>query len=174
MIPFHGAGPMRTRASPPARALAHGAGYTLIELIIVLSVTGVLAATLGPRFFTQSVFSQRGYADELASALRATQKAAVITGCPARLTLSSAAYAATQQAASANTCNPSDATWSTAVVAPDGSAIQNSAPSGTTANPTGVYLFDDQGRLTSSPGTTITVGSRTVSIVAGTGYVQVQ
>jgi MSHA pilin protein MshC len=173
MIPPDGASHMPMRAPPPAPG-THAAGYTLVELIIVLSVTGVLAATLGPRFFTQSVFSQRGYADELASALRATQKAAVITGCPARLTLTSAAYVASQQAPSGNTCNASDTSWTTTVVAPDGSAIQNSAPSGTTASPTGIYLFDDQGRLTSGPGTTISIGSRTVTIVAGTGFVQVQ
>jgi len=149
-------------------------GYTLVELAIVITVTGILAATLGPRFFTQSVFSQRGYADELAAALRATQKAAVITGCPAELTLSASTYVANQQAASGNTCNTSDNTWSTAVLGPDGTAVADSAPSGTTASPTGTYKFDDQGRLSSSPGTTVTVGARTITIVAGTGFVQVQ
>ena len=61
------------------------AGYTLIELTVVITILGVLSATIAPRFFTQSVFSERGYADELGSALRATQKAAVISGCHARL-----------------------------------------------------------------------------------------
>lgn len=153
---------------------ARAAGYTLIELVVVLSVIGILAVSIGPKFFTQSVFSQRGYADELAAALRYTQKAAVITGCPARLTLAASSYLAAQQAASGNTCNTSDATWSTPVIGPDGTAIQDSAPSGTTASPTGAYVFDDQGRLTSSPGTTITIGARSITIVAGTGFVQVQ
>ena len=150
------------------------AGYTLVELVIVISIASVLAAALGPKFFSQSVFSQRGYADELAAALRSTQKAAVISGCPARLTLTATSYAANQQAASGNACNPADTTWSTPILGPDGTAIQNTAPSGTTAGPTGVYLFDDQGRLSSGPGTTLTVGSRTLTIVAGTGFVQVQ
>ncbi len=140
----------------------------------MLSVTAILAASLGPRFFTQSVFTQRGYADELASALRAAQKAAVMSGCPAEVTLSASSYVATQQAASGNTCNPSDTSWSTPVLAGDGNTIQDSAPSGITASPTGAYQFDDQGRLTSSPGTTITIGSRSISIVAGTGFIQVQ
>ena len=43
-----------------------------------------------------------------------------------------------------------------------------------TATPAGIYEFDDQGRLISSPGTTITVGARSITIVAGTGLVQVQ
>jgi prepilin-type N-terminal cleavage/methylation domain-containing protein len=149
-------------------------GYTLVELVIVISITAVLAASLGPRFFSQSVFSQRGYADELASALRFTQKAAVISGCPAELTVTSTAYVANQQAVSGNTCNTADTSWSTPILGAAGDAIQNNAPSGTTVSPTGVFAFDDQGRLTSSPGTTITIGSRTITIVAGTGFVQVQ
>ena len=150
------------------------AGYTLVELVIVISVAGILAATLGPRFFSQSVFSQRGYADELAAALRYTQKAAVVTGCAAQLTITATTYAAAQQAASGNTCNPGDTTWTTAVYGPDGSAISGTAPASTTVSPTGVFQFNDQGQLASSPGTTLSIGARTITIVAGSGLVQVQ
>src|SRR5580698_6612354 len=91
-------------------------GFTLVELVIVMTVIGILAVTLGPRFFTQSVFSQRGYADELAAALRFAQKAAVSSQCPAQLTLTLTTYAVSQQAASGNSCNTSDTTWSTPVM----------------------------------------------------------
>jgi MSHA pilin protein MshC len=148
-------------------------GFTLVELVVVLSIAGVLAAFVGPRFFDQQAFSQRGYADELAAALRGTQKAAVITGCPARLVLTGAAYSASQQAASGNTCDPADTSWSTAVTGADGSAISGSAPPGTSATPTGTFQFDAQGRLTSSPATTITVGSRTLTLDVATGFLQV-
>jgi MSHA pilin protein MshC len=164
-----------SRHRPARRGHAGGpGGFTLVELVIVMSITATLAAALGPKFFTQSTFSERGYADELAAALRYTQKTAVVTGCPARLTIAAGSYAAAQQAVSGNTCNTSDSTWSTPVIGPEGSAIQDSAPSGTTASPTGTYQFDDQGRLTSSPGTTLTVGARSITIVTGTGFVQVQ
>jgi MSHA pilin protein MshC len=149
-------------------------GYTLIELVVVISIGGLLATYVGPRFFDQQTFAQRGYADELAAALRGAQKAAVITGCPARLVLASASYAASQQAASGNTCDGSDTTWPTAVLGADGSTIAGSAPSGTTASPTGTFQFDAQGRLTASPSTAITIGSRTLTIDANTGLVQVQ
>lgn len=164
---------MRRRA--PYRAHFESAGgYTLVELVVVMAVVGILAAFIAPRFWTQQAFSDRGYADELASALRASQKAAVITGCPAQLTLSSSAYAAAQQAASGNTCNSAATSWSTPLLGADGSKIQNSAPSNTTASPTGAYQFDSQGRLSASPGTTITVGTHTITIVTATGLVQVQ
>jgi MSHA pilin protein MshC len=149
-------------------------GYTLVELVVVMAVAGILAAYIAPRFWNQQSFSDRGYADELAAALRATQKAAVITGCPAQLTLAASSYAAAQQAAAGNTCAAADITWSTPLLGADGSPILDSAPANTTASPVGAFQFDTQGRLSSSPGTTITVGTHTITIVAGTGLVQVQ
>jgi len=149
-------------------------GYTLVELVVVMTIAATLAATVGPRLFTQQTFSDRGYADELAAALRLTQKAAVITGCAARLTLTANSYASAQQAAAGNACSPGDTTWSTPVVVSDGSALQGSAPAGTAVSPTGIYQFDDQGRLSAYPGTTLTVGAHTITIDAGSGFVQVQ
>ncbi len=149
-------------------------GYTLVELIVVVAIAGVLAAVVAPRFFDQSAFAQRGYADELAAALRATQKAAVASGCAARLVLTAGAYAASQQAASGNACNPSDSTWPTPVLGADGTAVAGSAPAGITASPTGTFQFDSQGRLSASPAASLAVGARTLLLDATTGYVQVQ
>src|ERR1700689_1431088 len=128
---------------------AHGArfgGDTLVELVVVITINGIMAAYMAPRFWTQQTFSDRGYVDELAAALRSTQKAAVITGCAAQLTLWSSSYVARQQAASGNACNPNDTTWPTPLLSADGSAIQNKAPANTTASPSGVFRFDTQGR----------------------------
>ncbi len=163
------------RRTDPDRAPSTGsAGYTLVELVVVIAIGGVLAAFVAPRFWSQQTFSDRGYADELAAALRVAQKVAVLTGCPARVTVSATGYAAAQQAASGNACNPSDSTWTTPVLATDGSPVQDNAPNGTAVSPTGVFQFDDQGRLSASPGTTLSVGTHTITIVTGTGLVQVQ
>jgi MSHA pilin protein MshC len=153
---------------------AKALGYTLIELVVVMAVAGVLAAYIAPRFWNQQTLSDRGYVDELAAALRAAQKAAVISGCPAEVSLTPGSYSAAQQAASGNACNPADTTWSTPLLSADGSPIADTAPANTTASPTGSFQFDTQGRLSSSPATTITVGTHTITIVAGTGLVQVQ
>ena len=64
--------------------------------------------------------------------------------------------------------------WSTPVLGADGVALQGNIATGTTVSPTGVFQFDTQGRLASSPASTLTVGARTISIDAGSGYVQVQ
>ncbi len=164
---------MRRRASHRIPAF-RPKGYTLVELVVVMAVAGVMAAYIAPRFWNQQSFSDRGYVDELASALRATQKAAVITGCPAQLTLTSTSYAATQQAASGNSCNLADTSWPTPVLSADGSPIQDTAPANTTVNPTGAFQFNTQGAMSSGPASTITVGTHTITIAAGTGLVQVQ
>jgi MSHA pilin protein MshC len=164
---------MSRRIGSHART-ASPTGFTLVELVVVMTIAGVLAATIGPKFFSQQTFSERGYADELAAALRLAQKTAVTSGCPVRVTVNASGYAAAQQAASGNACLASDSTWSTPLLSNDGTTLQGSAPSGTTASPTGIYQFDPQGRLTSSPGSIVTVGARSIAIDAGSGFVQVQ
>jgi MSHA pilin protein MshC len=49
---------------------SRSAGYTIVELVTVIVILGVLGAIAGPRFFGTRVFSERGYADEVASAMR--------------------------------------------------------------------------------------------------------
>lgn len=148
-------------------------GFTLIELTLVIVIGGILATLAGSRFFTQSVYSQRGYAEELGAALRLAQKVAVASDCPSQLTLTASTYAVAQQAATGNSCNPSDTTWSLAVVGVDGQAVSGAAPSGVTVSPTGVFVFGSSGALTARPATSLAVGADVITIDPITGYVQV-
>ena len=148
-------------------------GYTLIELVLVIVIAGILATVAGPRFFDLGVFTQRGYADELAAALRAAQKAAVASDCPARVTVTAAGYAADQQAAAGNACDPTDTRWNTPVVGGDGTPVQGKAPAGAAVSPTGSFVFAGSGALSSAPAAQISVGADTISLDASTGFVQV-
>lgn len=52
-------------------------GFTLIELIVTIIVAGILAATVLPRWDGSSGFEDRGFREDLISALRFAQKTAV-------------------------------------------------------------------------------------------------
>jgi MSHA pilin protein MshC len=53
------------------------AGFTIIELIVIMMIVGILAVAVIPRFSDRSTFDSRGTRDGLLSALRYAQKSAI-------------------------------------------------------------------------------------------------
>lgn len=52
-------------------------GFTLIELILILTLVGILAVAAIPRFFNQQDFQDKGFYDQTLAILRYGQKAAI-------------------------------------------------------------------------------------------------
>jgi MSHA pilin protein MshC len=52
-------------------------GFTMIELVMVMVLTGILAVAIIPRFANKSAFDERGFFDQTISMVRYAQKVAI-------------------------------------------------------------------------------------------------
>lgn len=66
------------------------AGFTLIELVVVLLVAGILAATVLPNL-NIDIFRQVGGVQQATAAIRFAQKQAITSGCQVDVVISSTA-----------------------------------------------------------------------------------
>jgi MSHA pilin protein MshC len=145
-------------------------GFTLVELVTSIVIIGILAAAIGPKFIGNQTFSERGYADEVAAALRYAQAVAVASGCGVQVTLNANDYDASQPNVGPPACNGA---WNKAIQRVDGLTLKGAAPNGVTLLPATQVVFDDKGRIVNGKPPAITVGAFALNIQADSGLVSV-
>lgn len=156
--------------SPRCRAPA-AAGFTLVELIVVITILGVIAALAAPRFTDNTAFAERGYFEELSNSLRLAHKVAIGSGCPVRVTITAGGYQGRQQNTVGNRCDLADSTWPQVVLLPDGRTLDGTAPAGVTATPPVTIVFDGLGSTDLGANQTLSVGGFSLVVHADSGFV---
>ncbi len=152
--------------------ISRTSGFTLVELVIVLTILGILFAVGAPRFFSRSEFHERFFFQDSLAALRYAQKLAVASGCEVQVTFTASDYALAQRAScqagafSQAVPNPGTGEPTYTEQAPSGTALASSV------NP---MVFDGLGRALDASLTvadaTVTVGAHSISVVGETGFV---
>jgi len=143
-------------------------GFTLVELVAVLIILGIVAAVVAPRFVDTAVFSERGYADEIANSLRYARRIAVASGCNVRFTINAAGYSAAQPTVRCVTAGA----WGVAVQSPDRRVLADATPAGVAVG-AAVIEFRAAGDLVAAVAP-LNVGAFSVTVNSATGSVTVQ
>lgn len=145
-------------------------GFTMVELIMTIVIVGILAAVVAPRFFDNTVFQSRGFADQVQASLRYAQKIAIAQrrNVCAAFTASTVTLNIASATGAASACN-------TNLVSPTGDASYViTAPTGITfaAVPAG-FSFNALGAPSFAASITINIkdAPNGITIEAGTGYV---
>jgi MSHA pilin protein MshC len=146
-------------------------GFTLVELVATLTIAAILAAAAGPRLLSSQPFAARGYADDVASALRQARSVAMASGCEVRFSIDTSGYVAAQRVASGTHCASAGA-WSTPVLRGDGRSLSAAPPSASNVQAASTLVFGRDGAL-SGGGASVVIGPHVITIDAG-GWVQRQ
>jgi len=145
------------------------AGFTLVELIVVLILVGILAVVAIPRLVGIGSYDTLGFYDRVASGLRYAQKQAIAKRRVVCVSFGAASVTFTFEVTTGLGC-------AAGLAGPDGQTPYTTVPQGSgiafTPTPTN-FSFDALGRPSIGQSISITGdGTRTLSVEPETGYVR--
>lgn len=148
-------------------------GFTIVELVAVMVITGIIAAIAAPRFIGVDAFDARGSYGTLTSALRYAQKTAIAQRRNVYVNMNSS----TRVVCLGYTSNCSSAVIDPATQAAYSKTLSSNVSIASSTTPLG---FDGLGRPVPNATATFTINNavvpsestRTISVEADTGYVR--
>jgi prepilin-type N-terminal cleavage/methylation domain-containing protein len=150
------------------------AGFTLVELVMVIMIIGVLSVSFAPRVASLSTYEVRTWADELRHALRLARSLAIYRGCAVRVTVGADGYALWHDARCHQKTAPD---FSLPVLSPlDRTPVSSALPSSLPVAPVSLTFLTD-GTVTASadPGPDaleISIDSQRIRVWLDSGRVQ--
>lgn len=164
---------MVARPQPPSVSLiaqvpVRAAGFTLVELIVVVLLLGIVAVFVAPRMNITG-YREQGFYQQAQAAVRLTQKLAISSGCVTRVQISSSGCTVTW-----NVCAPASGT---SIPNPGTGNNDYCTDSDGTVGGSADISFDAIGRPVNSGAPTtplattdISINGRTLRVEAETGY----
>lgn len=135
------------------------AGFTVIELIVVLLLAAILAATVLPDLNLET-FRQIGGVQQATAAIRFAQKQAIVSGCQVDVVISG------------NNCNLNwNGCTSSAIPNPSTGNTNFCRDSNPGASPAVSFSFNNLGEPISGQQTLVFANGRTLNVEANTGFV---
>ena len=150
-------------------------GFTVVELVVVLTIAGIVALVAIPRFMGPSGFQSRGFYDQAKATVRMAQKVAIAER--ANATLPKTLVFVVVSATGIQVCRAAGCGAGTQVLNPaTGAPLAATVPSGVTLSPVGNFTFDGLGRPSATLTITLTSTiaddpARQIVVEAETGYV---
>ena len=144
-------------------------GFTLIELVTVLMITGILAFVVLPRFDLLRGFDEVGYRDKVKATLEYARKSAVAMRRHVRVSVAGSGLTVEFQQQTPEL--EGVAAWS-ALKLPGSATNTFTPPDGVSLAPAATTIvFDALGRPDAGKSFTVSGGAGTISVEAETGHV---
>jgi MSHA pilin protein MshC len=139
-------------------------GFTIVELVVVVLITGILSVSVAPRFFGANSYENRKATDDLISALRYSQQLAMNSGGDIQLILTPTNFTV-QRSGGGNLRSPDGhipytTTFPTSITAVAESVYYNGL--GQPINISGIPL---------TVNVPLAIGNSSITVEADTGYV---
>jgi prepilin-type N-terminal cleavage/methylation domain-containing protein len=157
-------------ALPTLSSPASHAGFSLVEVIVVIILLGILSVVALPRLFDTTDFDTANFHEDAINAFRYAQKTAIASGCDVEVSLLASGSFALNFRSGGTATSCGTGAFSEPVIHPQMQGnFSGTAPATVTVSNDLVVSFNAEG--VPSSGGSATIGFRSITVEPITGFV---